>query len=182
MGSPDVVPISPHVRAELKQPLGRLILDEEINKETISEFFSHKTSITVCVGDRTTERVHGFGLSPSLEIVDFLERRMPRKFLGQLEPSRTVLKAINPSGSISREAMHKLDESLQLLSLSPDAKIRIEVEGEEDLLTLPVIAFFPEPTFIFYGQPGEGMVVVESKNGRERSRAILAEMGIFSLV
>jgi uncharacterized protein (UPF0218 family) len=35
------------------------------------------------------------------------------------------------------------------------------VEGEEDLLTLVAMAVAPLGSFVIYGQPGEGLVVVE---------------------
>ncbi|MDA4110977.1 MAG: GTP-dependent dephospho-CoA kinase family protein [Thaumarchaeota archaeon] len=181
MGLPGVVPINSHTREELKHPLGQLIPDEKISKESLSKYFANNALITVCVGDRTTERVHEFGLSPRLEIVDSLERRMSRKFPKLIEPTRSVLKTKNPAGSISQDALGKLGKSLALIDLSNSSKIRIEVEGEEDLLALPVVAFFPDTTITFYGQPGEGMVIVDS-SGKERSKAILAEIGILSLI
>ena len=38
------------------------------------------------------------------------------------------------------------------------------VDGEEDLLVIPVCLFAPENTIVMYGQPNEGLVIVEITN------------------
>jgi len=51
--------------------------------------------------------------------------------------------------------------------------------AEEDLLAIPVIALAPVSAIIFYGQPGEGIVVVKSDaDSKSRNRELLAEIGI----
>jgi len=176
---PPEILISDKVREELKVPLGLLIKDSELTKDSIADYFEDP-KITVCIGDRATERTHLLGFSPTLEIVDSLEKRMSRKVPEIFENDRIILKAANPPGSISTDALERLAESLRMIQNSRK-RIRLEVQGEEDLLALPVIAFFPEGTVSFYGQPNEGLVVVSSIIARERSRNILCEIGINSL-
>jgi GTP-dependent dephospho-CoA kinase len=175
---PSEIVISDRVRQELKDPLGRLIKDSDLTKSLLADYFADRR-MTVCVGDRTTERVHEFGFSPTLEIVDSLEKRASRKIPKVFEKERLIFKASNPPGSISDDALEKLGESLQIIQKSRK-QIRLEVQGEEDLLALPVLAFFPEDTVLFYGQPNEGMVIVISKIAREKALEILREMGISS--
>jgi GTP-dependent dephospho-CoA kinase len=176
----DGAPISDKIRGELKSPVGQIVADGLVTKALLAEYFGGN-KLTVCVGDRTTERIHEFGFSPDLEIVDSLEKRKPRQppMLTASE-SRIVLKAINPPGLISGDSMEKLAKSLSLIKGSHE-KVRLEVKGEEDLLALPVVAFFPEGTVVMYGQPNVGLVIVSSKESRERSEKILQEMGISSL-
>ena len=38
--------------------------------------------------------------------------------------------------------------------------IRITVDGEEDLLVIPVCLYAPENCIVMYGQPNEGLVIV----------------------
>ncbi|MFI5419784.1 MAG: DUF359 domain-containing protein [Nitrososphaerales archaeon] len=180
MGSSEIFPINAKIREELKHPLGQLILDDKVSSLVLSQFFENESTITVCVGDRTTERIHELGFSPNLEIVDSLEKRVARNYPKIFEQNRIVLSTTNPPGSISREAMKTLGQSLQLINESRQTKIRVEIKGEEDLLVLPIVAFFPEPTFALYGQPNVGMVVVSSKIAKERSRTVLQEMGLTS--
>jgi len=176
---PTEILISDKVRKELKAPLGRLIIDSELTKDSLAGYFGDQR-ITVCVGDRTTERVHEFGFSPTLEIVDSLEKRTSRKAPKLFEKDRLILKTSNPPGSISDDALEKLAECLHSIQNSK-TQIRVEVKGEEDLLALPVIAFFPKDTISFYGQPNEGLVVVSSTRAREKAQKILGKMGIDSL-
>ena len=95
--------ISDKVREELKVPLGRLINDSELTKDLLSRYFGDQI-IATCVGDRTTERVHEFGLSPTLEIVDSLEKRASRRVPQLFEKDRIVLSVSNPAGSITTES------------------------------------------------------------------------------
>ena len=41
------------------------------------------------------------------------------------------------------------------------APVRITVMGEEDLLVLPVCIYAPDNSIVLYGQPNEGLVLVE---------------------
>jgi uncharacterized protein (UPF0218 family) len=176
---PPEILISDRVRNELKIPLGRLIKDSDLTKSSLARYFD-KLIITACVGDRTTERVHEFGFSPALEIVDSFEKRISRNVPEVFEKQRLILKTTNPPGSIGDDALEKLAECLQLI-LDSHKQIRLEVQGEEDLLALPVLAYYPEDAVLFYGQPNEGLVVVSSKKAREKAREILRGMGISSL-
>jgi GTP-dependent dephospho-CoA kinase len=176
---PPEIFISDKVREELKVPLGRLIKDSELTRDSLAGYFKGP-KITVCIGDRTTERTHLLGFSPTLEIVDSLEKRMNRNVPEIFEKDRIILKTANPPGSISPDALERLAEILSTIQDSRK-RIRLEVQGEEDLLALPVIAFFPEGTVSFYGQPNEGLVVVSSTIAREKSRKILRDMDINSL-
>lgn len=174
-------PINDELREQLKHPLGRLIPDPLVGAEVLSPYFANAGTVTVCVGDRTTERTEELGFSPSLEIVDSFEKRAPRGFPKLFDPNRTILRTVNPSGTISSAALETLAQALKIIRESMQNKVRIEVKGEEDLLALPVVAFFPDPTFALYGQPNEGMVIVSSHEGSERTRVTLKSMGIASL-
>lgn len=173
-------PVSATIRNELKKPLGRLIPDAKVSRSTLISFFKDEDRITVCVGDRTTERVHELGFSPRLEIVDSVEKRVPRA-PPTYDQKWQAISVENPPGAISYDALKALATCLEIMKGSRDARIRLNVIGEEDLLALPVIGFYPEQTVTFYGQPREGMVISTGDKPRAKSRAILEQMGIFSL-
>ena len=46
-------------------------------------------------------------------------------------------------------------------AFSMTAPVRITVMGEEDLLVLPVCIYAPDNSIVLYGQPNEGLVLVE---------------------
>jgi uncharacterized protein (UPF0218 family) len=62
----------------------------------------------------------------------------------------------NPAGTISQEAITILKKSL-----SCAFPVRIIVQGEEDMLALPVFVFAPTGALVLYGQPKKGLVIVK---------------------
>lgn len=166
----------------MKAPIGELIPDEEISRTVMLEkSLGSKEKIVVSIGDRTTERLLQLGFAPDLEIVDRIEKRSTRSPIPFSGKKDNLLQTRNPQGSITSESLDCLSRSLELLSRSKE-RVRIEVTGEEDLLVLPVVAFFPENTIVTYGQPNEGMVVVESRgSARILCLDVLAKMGIRSI-
>jgi GTP-dependent dephospho-CoA kinase len=169
---------------QVKAPLGELIPDREVTKAAVLARIpkSKYPTILVSIGDRSTERLNEFSLPHSLEIIDRIEERKSRAeipFSGSVEK---ILYAKNEAGTISSQALSALASALEQVEDDSAIPIRLEIEGEEDLLALPVIAFFPPETVVLYGQPRQGLVVVRAK-GEPRKRAwdMLAELGIHSL-
>ena len=55
--------------------------------------------------------------------------------------------------------------------------IRPVVDGEEDLLVLPVCLFAPENSVVMYGQPNEGLVIAEiTSDVRDKVQKIVNQM------
>jgi GTP-dependent dephospho-CoA kinase len=177
-----VFPVSEEIRSKLKSPLGELVADEGVTKAGILSRITAlaKQAIVVSIGDRTTERLVEFSIPHNLEILDHIEKRSSRGEIVFAGSERFHAK--NDPGTISLEALKVLSKSLELVENDRKVLIRIDVQGEEDLLTLPVLAFFPPETVVLYGQPNEGMVIVRAKGEpRIKSWDILAELGIRSL-
>ena len=141
------------LRDHLKNPLGNLIRDNDPNKENIIKEISAK-SILITVGDRTTENMLQLGLKPQIQIIDGLEKRNKR-----LVPTdvtiNTNLSCKNPPGEITEESTQAIQKAF-----SCKLPVRITVDGEEDLLVLPVCMSAPENSVVMYGQPNEGLVIV----------------------
>ena len=146
--------LSETLREELKTPLGELIKDSNPEKENIiKKIYSEK--IIVTVGDATSELLIKMGLIPFLQIVDGKEKRHERD-LPISDSVVTTMNCKNPAGEITQQSMDTIKKSLD--SKPP---IRIIVDGEEDLLVMPVCLFAPENCVVMYGQPDEGLVIVE---------------------
>lgn len=171
-------------RDSLKQPFGVLIPDSQVTREAVSSKLVGRNKIIVSIGDRTTERLRELRIFSNLEIVDGREKRAARSsgataFSGS---SDRLLNANNPAGSLTDEALGAVSKCLELVKSDPKKSVRLEVTGEEDLLTLPVLAFFPEHTIILYGQPDEGLVIVGAMgDARDLARKVLASMGVQAL-
>ena len=141
------------LRDQLKIPLGILLLESQTDKTNIEKYFSGN-SYVITVGDRTTEKMIGFGLIPSLQIIDGKEKRAKR------EPPKlanaTELTVDNPAAEITPQS---IDIIKKAFTMQPP--IRLCVNGEEDLLVIPVCVYAPENAIILYGQPNEGLVIVK---------------------
>lgn len=133
----------------LKAPLGILLKDT--TRESISKYLAPGTTL-ITVGDATTEKILGYGITPLLQIVDGLEKRSKRA------PPKTASKIVhcdNPPAEITKQSVDAIRDALD--SGQPT---QILVNGEEDLLVLPVCVYAPDGSVVMYGQPNEGLVIV----------------------
>ena len=143
-----------NLRDQLKIPLGDLIKEENVNKENILSKIGSKL-IVITVGDRTTENMINLGIIPQIQIIDGLEKRNQR-LVPTDDTINTSLSCKNPPGEITKESIQVIQKAF-----SSKPPVRITVDGEEDLLVLPVCVFAPENSVVMYGQPNEGLVVVD---------------------
>ncbi len=140
------------LRDALKNPLGTLLKEKNVTKENVLEFLLPGTYL-VTIGDATTEKMLRFGITPSLQIVDGLEQRTKRNM--PQNTSETKLFCDNPAGQITAQSINVIRQAMKLTR-----PVQIVVNGEEDLLVMPVCIYAPNNTVILYGQPNEGLVVV----------------------
>jgi len=141
------------LRDLLKKPLGDLISDNNPNKENIIKKISAE-SVIITVGDRTTENMLQLGLKPQIQIIDGLEKRTQRIAPAD-DTVNTKLSCKNPPGEITEESIQVIRKAF-----SCEPPVRITVDGEEDLLVIPVCIHAPENSIVMYGQPNEGLVIV----------------------
>ena len=137
----------------MKIPLGNLIPENQATKSNILKHIP-KESYVITVGDRTSEKMIDFGLVPSLQIIDNLEKRVKRI------PARcdvsTELICDNPAAEITTQSIDAIKKAF--VSKTP---VRLVVTGEEDLLVVPVCIHAPDNAIVMYGQPNEGLVIVK---------------------
>tara|TARA_B100000029_G_scaffold288206_1_gene282019 strand:- start:2 stop:499 length:498 start_codon:yes stop_codon:yes gene_type:complete len=159
-----------NLRDELKVPLGKLIPDSSSEKESyIRKIYSEKVVITV--GDATSQLLLDMGLVPLLHIIDGQEKRQKR--------SPPLADSINTEITVKNNAGEISDESFNLIKniFEENPPIRLMIDGEEDLLVLPVCLFAPENSVVMYGQPNEGLVIAEITNKiREKVQKIVNQM------
>ena len=137
----------------MKVPLGVLLPESQADKPHIQKYLS-EGSYVISIGDRTTEKMIDFDLVPSLQIVDGLEKREKR------EPPKienaTELTVDNPASEITSQSISMIKKAFTL-----QTPVRLLVNGEEDLLVLPVCVHAPENAVVLYGQPNKGLVIVQ---------------------
>lgn len=141
-----------------------------MTKERISAMTTGAKKV-ITVGDATTERLLGFGITPDLAIVDGKERRLARNYPRH---DAKEVRCTNPAGTISQTAIELLRKAL-----SEKEPVVVVVEGEEDLLALPVFAMAPEGAMVLYGQPLEGMVAVKiTPAKRKQAKDLMGRIGV----
>ncbi len=159
------------MRGELKKPLGRLlrgdVSDNVVALERILE--EEKPPCFATVRDYVTFYIIGHGLDPDLAVVD---HRVMRREVEPFNFHRDRVAVTNPASTIKAEAQRVLGDAITLKK-----RLGVVVEGEEDLLVLPLMAMMPIGSVIVYGQPGEGMVVVTLTEERRRwAKDFMTEM------
>ncbi len=153
------------IKSKLREPLGKIVRDKEL------EDILRKAKRVVVVGDFATLSLLEIKPSFDICIVDLKTKRNPlsQEQLRKIEefPLKTH-RVKNPAGHITKEAWNIIKKCLE-----NDEKAKIIVDGEEDLLALPAILHAREGDVVLYGQPDEGIVVVEINSEIKRKVTFL---------
>ena len=169
--------IKPEIIEELKKPQGILILDEEITLESIKKYLINVQKV-ISVGDATTNKLLSFGIVPDVSVIDGYERRKKKASSSTIatiyslnsKKNVSLFSCVNPPGSISVDSISKIK-----ISLESKKPVILEIMGEEDLLALPFFFLARKDSIVFYGQPGEGMVVVRVTDAvRKKAKELIA--------
>jgi uncharacterized protein (UPF0218 family) len=128
-----------------------------------------KPPLFAVVGDFVAANLIAAGLFPDIVVVDNRTLRI------KVEPVVHGLKEVkvpNEAATINAEAWLALRTAVTL-----KRRVAVVVEGEEDLLVLPLLAEMPLGSVIAYGQPHEGLVAVTvSEERRDWARGFLNRM------
>jgi uncharacterized protein (UPF0218 family) len=159
------------LRTRLAAPLGTVYSAEEV-KGPDFERLVRSASMAITVGDRVTDTLGAMGRTPAVQVVDGVERRVVRAV--PTVPYARLIRVKNPAGMLTEDAIAGMRKAF--LGKKP---VRVQVEGEEDLMAMLAIAMAPVSALVFYGQPGVGVVAVKANAlAKSRNRANLARMGI----
>ena len=158
------------MRPQLKIPLG-LLLPESLADKTNIQKYLPKNSYIITVGDRTTEKMIEFDLIPSLQIIDGQEKREKRE-LPKLANITSELIVDNPAAEITNQSVDIIKQAFTM-----ESPVRLRVNGEEDLLVIPVCVHAPANSVVLYGQPNEGLVIVKiTPEIRNKAQTLLDSM------
>ncbi|MBD3387660.1 MAG: DUF359 domain-containing protein [Candidatus Altiarchaeales archaeon] len=156
--------LTPRLREELKKPLGDVVT--ETSKIPVD-------APLICVGDTASDTMLSAGYKPKLLVYD---GRTGRHEIGVSETissydavERTVA---NPPGKLEEGVFELFREVLD-----GGGPGRVYVEGEEDLTALAAIREAAVGSVVVYGQPGEGLVVVDvNEKTKNRVNKIIEDM------
>ncbi|WIV66453.1 GTP-dependent dephospho-CoA kinase family protein [Natrialbaceae archaeon AArc-T1-2] len=151
------------LRSELKDPLGPIETDA-------SDLLAQADGPIVAVGDVVTYHLREAGHEPAIALVDGRTKRSAvDEEIREAVTTGATLEVVNPPAAITVDLLEALCAALE----APEPTT-ILVDGEEDLATLPAIVAAPEGAHVVYGQPDEGMVLVEvDEEVREEVRSLL---------
>ena len=168
------MPLSPEDINLLKDPFGTLIHDKYITKVKIKGILKNAKRV-VSVGDSTADRLLSFDIIPDILVVDGVERRVKRNHdLHSKITAARELHCSNPPGSVSKEAFFILRQAFKT-----PFPVKVIVDGEEDMLALPIIIIAPQETLVLYGQPLEGMVIVNvNPEMQTKAKNLMERIGI----
>ncbi len=160
------------MREKLKAPLGLLLkgsFDETMKK--LAELIKmERPSNIISVGDTVSDNMIKHGISTHVLIVDNKVMRDPIQSIVVDADKTLYLK--NPPGTLTEEAW-----IVTRKALDGKGRTKVLVDGEEDLLTLVAVLLAPENSFVVYGQPHEGIVVVKvTERKREKVQSIVDAM------
>jgi len=156
------------VRPLLKRPLGKLFSKQE---EAFDYMRKLRPARLITVGDRVTADFLEAGIKPDIAIIDFLIMRFPadKKIKRVIEDYQVPTKHVkNPPSKITKELQDAVKDAVPPL--------KIIVEGEEDLATLPAILMAQFGSVVAYGQPNEGIVLVEVTKEKKREIADILKL------
>ncbi|MHA1338953.1 MAG: GTP-dependent dephospho-CoA kinase family protein [Promethearchaeota archaeon] len=181
------------LRKELAKPFGKLFEGTiEQNIKIVPKWLEDNLKLInpdyfiICVGDVVSKSfINSSSTNNRLKmcIIDGKTKREKYKFnINEILPFKETI--INPKGEIRGNAVIKLEKLLQ-----SDKKYLVIVEGEEDLLVLPIIELIDENNVIIYGQPPitdaeinipAGMVVViVSSEIKQKARSIFSQFEVY---
>ena len=156
----------------MKKPQGLLIegTSEETMKRLKELIKKEKLIKIISVGDIVSRNMIEHGISVDILIVDNKVMRKPIQPI-KVDTDQTLY-ADNPPGTITDEARTAIRRAIE-----EKGRIKVVIDGEEDLLTLVTVLSAPEDALVVYGQPHVGIVVVKvTEETRENMRCIVDAM------
>jgi len=127
-------------------------LDETMEKlrELVEK---EKPPTIISVGDVVSESMIKHGILPQVLVVD---NKVMRKPITPIHADvYQTLYVKNPPGTLTDETWAVMRKAIQ------SKRTKVLVDGEEDLLTLVAVSCAPESSFVVYGQPHDGIVVIK---------------------
>ena len=146
------------LREKLREPLGGVFRGEEENLDLAARALTEQIlklnpTVTVTVGDISTQSLQAVGFQSDLAIVD---NRSRRKDIVEATKTGGI---INKPGTISKEAVRGIKYKITDV-INNKKKSTLFISGEEDLLALPSILLAPLNSAVIYGQYDLGLIVV----------------------
>lgn len=157
------------LRKKFKKPLGELYSSLNDIKDSLSQY-----EYIISVGDVTTNNLIESQIFPNLGIID--NRIQRGDSTKEIKYNAILLNAKNPAGTITNDLWETINYAISSIKNNSKNNYLIVVKGEEDLAVLPCIIMAPKNTVIMYGQPNEGLVVLNAETVKEKAEKLINEI------
>ncbi|MGC8631216.1 MAG: GTP-dependent dephospho-CoA kinase family protein [Thermoprotei archaeon] len=159
----------------MRHPFGQLYPVENLYELKQKLVAVTGKTVIASVGDVVSSFLLGNGINPEIIVFDGKTLRGPTDTpLISKDYARYTVR--NEAGSISQEAMLVIRRLAA--SIKPGQRVCVQVDGEEDLLALPLIAYLDASSIVIYGQPREGVVMVTGNAKKQEALIILERMQV----
>jgi len=160
--------LTDELRKILSEPQGELY-EGEGSEPLIRALSGRSYSFLACVGDVVSYYALRLNFCPDIIVIDGKSVRRSveglRREIIAMSEGYVEITARNPPGYITEDLVEKVHMAVK--SARVGKKVRVFVDGEEDLAVMPLTVMLPKSSLIVYGQPGRGVVAldVDSKRG-----------------
>ncbi|MHA1976173.1 MAG: GTP-dependent dephospho-CoA kinase family protein [Candidatus Hodarchaeales archaeon] len=150
------------LRESLRKPIGELFVGDHSSSARTAIKYIEKWNkgLAVAVGDVCARSLLNQGFYPDIIVFDGKTQRNDHVSLNLEHYS--LQGAFNPKEWILESAIDQIKNAIAF-STSNNCRIAVRIDGEEDLLIIPVIISLPLGSIVIYGQPPitteEGLVV-----------------------
>ncbi len=154
------LPIS--LRKSLRTPIGKLFTGEHSAsaRNAINYIRKSNEGLVVAIGDVCAKSFLDQEYYPNVIIFDGKTQRTGPVSMNLEKYS--IYRTSNPKEWILKSAIQEIENAIAF-STSNNCRIAVRIDGEEDLLIIPVIISLPLGSIVIYGQPPitteEGLVV-----------------------
>ena len=160
---------------EFKTPMGELFEGPEDAPEValsaMLEALPENHGTLVAVGDVTVKGLMDMGVLPDIAFIDGQTKReaLDASLLVRGDAYAQQRSVVNPPGQLTPELLDVVRWALE-----QDQSVLVEVDGEEDLAPMFVLATAPLGTIVVYGQPRQGVVMrILDMEAKHRARNLL---------
>jgi cytidyltransferase-like protein len=158
------------MRHVLQEPQGELV-------SSISKIKMLSPHNVIGVGDLVIKELIQANLSFTHAIIDGFIEREAVGIPDHAYHFNEILHTPNPPGTITSESA----KAVQQLLTSP--KCLLIVNGEEDLLVFPSVLLAPLGSLVIYGQPHQGVVVIEvNETSKARIKNMMHKVFVQSII
>lgn len=148
------------LRSRLQRPLGRLFPNFI---EAVAHIKKSKPVRIITVGDMVTYEFLSVGMEPDIAVVDLVAMRAFTS-----EKIRRSIKSFDVKEVRVKNPAAKITPSLRKALETAKPPLKIIVDGEEDLAAIPAVLASPDGSVVVYGQPKEGLVLVEVNEKKKK--------------